>query len=190
MARDCPPDTADERWNDIPGYEGIYFASTLGRVFSAARMSERSDGRFRRVGGRLLRGHHKTSHYHLMVDGIGKMISPQAAVLLAFVRAPENNELAVVIDEKIGAILGNVEWRKIRDFTNQKFKGLCGNRTVNAAQVRDILSRDISTTQKTDEVAAEFGMHRNSIYRLHRGETWPEVQRATETSLDKMSEDV
>lgn len=67
--------------------------------------------------------------------------------------------------------LGNVEWRAHSDFR----KEVCttsGQRKLTAGIVRTIRKSDISTVKKVDVLAGKYGLHRNSIYRLHRGETW------------------
>ena len=44
-----------EEWRPIPGYEGAYEVSSMGRVRSLSRVITRSDGRPRTITGRVLR---------------------------------------------------------------------------------------------------------------------------------------
>ena len=44
---------APEKWSDIPGYEGCYQASTLGRIRSLDRTYEMRNGSVRRMKGRI-----------------------------------------------------------------------------------------------------------------------------------------
>ena len=45
----------EERWKPVTGYEGIYEASSHGRVRSVDRTVTRSDGQVHRRKGKLLR---------------------------------------------------------------------------------------------------------------------------------------
>lgn len=73
----------EEVWKDIPGYEGLYQASNLGRVRSLNRV----DALGRRIRGRVLKpGTHLDGY--LMVDlskgGVAKHYSVHRLILLAF----------------------------------------------------------------------------------------------------------
>lgn len=174
-----PIDILGERWNDVPGFDGIYLASTLGRVFARERFVE-WNGTTRRIPARYLKGNHHTGQFHLSWNGEHAMLSPQGVILLSFVRLPEPDEVATVIDEAQPAALGNVAWRRRTDFQAEKCAGNGhgnGAGKLSDGKVRRLLSRDLTTTAKVDAAAAKYGVSRNHVYRLKRGEHWPQVKR-------------
>lgn len=78
-----------ELWKDIPGYEGFYQASTLGRVKSVERVIIRSNGCAQTVRERVLRpGTLDTGHLHLVLyapDKSRKTLRVHQCVMWAFV---------------------------------------------------------------------------------------------------------
>ena len=79
----------DEIWKDIPGYEGEYQASNLGRIKSLSRMV-RCHGGYRRVRERILKQHVRDQGGHLGCS-LGHRhhnIGVHRAIALAFIGAP------------------------------------------------------------------------------------------------------
>lgn len=88
-----------EVWKDVPGYEGIYFASNLGRVRSnrcVLRPSIHRDG---------------YCHVVFCVKGVRKYLSVHRVVALAFIPNPENLPQINHKDEnKVNNCVENLEW--------------------------------------------------------------------------------
>ena len=108
-----------EEWRPIPGFEGIYSASNLGRVLSHGRRCDAPQGT-RRVKERVLR---VTRHFRrkklvcctvaLRLPNDPKVNSYTTAklVLLAFVGAPKDWQVAHYVNgDCADARLENVEW--------------------------------------------------------------------------------
>lgn len=77
----------EEIWKEVPGYEGLYEVSDLGRVRSLDRVTEFNDGRVRKFKGRLLTGS-VGSHGYWMIslykDGQSVKRTTHDLVLTAF----------------------------------------------------------------------------------------------------------
>lgn len=80
---------ADEQWAAVPGYEGAYEVSDLGRVRSLDRVIQRVDGRpGRKYRGRILSpwtNPQGQSFVNLSADGRQRLFSVPELVLTAFV---------------------------------------------------------------------------------------------------------
>lgn len=61
------PPLPHEEWRPIPGYEGLYEVSNLGRVHSIPRVIDHGHGRIGRRSGRILRAAAGGRHPHLKV---------------------------------------------------------------------------------------------------------------------------
>lgn len=98
MTRDnVKKSTSKERWKDIPGYEGLYQASDLGRVRSVDRETVAKDGSVYRFKGRVLKAAPNVRSGYLYVglrkDGRQKSCRVHLLVLLTFVgRCPSSHE--------------------------------------------------------------------------------------------------
>lgn len=76
-----------EQWKDIPGYEGYYEASSLGRIRGQDRVIVDKNGFARKVEGRLLGTHLNSSGYtyaHLTTNGITKPTRVHRLIAAAF----------------------------------------------------------------------------------------------------------
>ena len=86
----------EEIWKDIPGYEGKYQASSLGRIRSLDRIIERSDGKPLPHRGRVLHSYRKnsTGHRALLLGSSRIPCSVHRLVALAFLGpCPEGCEI-------------------------------------------------------------------------------------------------
>lgn len=82
-----------EMWNDIPGYEGLYQASNLGKIRSLDHTTivNCRDGsvRIRHVKGRIIKPSKRNAYGHigvcLVIDGKQKTMDVHTLVMLTFV---------------------------------------------------------------------------------------------------------
>lgn len=81
-----------EEWRPIPGYEGLYMASNLGRIRSLERLARVGGGGFRTVTERILSGRsHRYGYtsYVLRKDGESHPYHGHVLVMRAFVGLPD-----------------------------------------------------------------------------------------------------
>jgi len=87
-----------EEWKDIPGYEGYYQASDLGRVRSLDRTVVTSNGRKRFFKGRIIKGCVNKGYRQttLRINGVGRSFSFSQIVAMTFLcHEPNGNTLIV-----------------------------------------------------------------------------------------------
>lgn len=103
-----------EIWKDIPGYEGLYQVSNLGRVRSLDRLTPMPNGKLRRECGRVM--YQSTTRCGYYVIGLSKgdkrkYFSVHRLVAMAFIHNPDNLRCVNHKDEnKMNNHLDNLEW--------------------------------------------------------------------------------
>ena len=93
----------EEVWKDIPGWEGLYQASSHGRIESLERMVLRSDGRQKKVNGCILKaGLNSDGYYTVVLCKNAKMISFKVSVLvgMTFLNHKPDGTNKTVVDHK------------------------------------------------------------------------------------------
>jgi hypothetical protein len=103
--------TIIEEWKDIPGYEGQYFASTLGRIKSLFRINKDESKAIREV---ILKPRFKKDGYAMTAlykHGDRKDLSIHRVIALTFIPNPENKR---TVNHKDGNVANNavynLEW--------------------------------------------------------------------------------
>lgn len=100
----------NEQWRSIPGYEGIYEASSDGRVKSLTRITDRG----RKWQGRILRPAVMPSGYRIATlwrNGKQRTVLVHRLVLLAFVGEPPSSTEALHADgDRSNNTLANLSW--------------------------------------------------------------------------------
>ena len=95
-----------EIWKDIPGYEGHYQASTLGRIRSTGKLI---DGK--RTKGKVLKPLVNTNNGYLYVSIGNKRASVHRLVAITFIPNPENKPCVGHKDtNRTNAHVDNLEW--------------------------------------------------------------------------------
>ena len=155
-----------EIWRDIPGYEGLYQVSNLGRVISLPGG--------RRSGQILANGRSSTGYLTVVLwkTGAGKSYQVQSLVLLAF-EGPQPD----------GSVIRHLDGNKV----NNKLSNLCyGTQTQNYRDVYDIgrthrkLTRSdvleirsaLAAGENKHVLAARYGVCERAIRNIRAGRTF------------------
>lgn len=169
--------TVTEEWRPIPGYEGLYSVSNLGRF------RHETSGCNKRAGVPIVGTDNGTGYRMVSVTnllGVGASVGVHRLVALAFIGpcpwAREVNHIDGVRDNNR---LENLEYVTRGQNIRHAYR-VTGNKTpvmmkgpANPAcklSFRDVLEiRRRFTTESGSELAAEFGVSRNHIYVVARG---------------------
>lgn len=108
----------NEVWKDIPGYEGLYQVSNLGRVKSVGRYVQNRTG-LRRVCERIISADEKSNGYfqvQLHKDGVRKKHLIHRLVATAFLENPDGRQTVNHKNgDKSANFADNLEWATIRE---------------------------------------------------------------------------
>lgn len=100
-----------EEWRDIPGYEGIYQVSNLGRVRSLDRKVHHWKGGFSLIKGRILTPNKQNTKGYYRVKLDNKYRAVHRLVAMAFIPNPDNLPQVNHKDEnKLNNNVNNLEW--------------------------------------------------------------------------------
>lgn len=104
----------DEVWKDIPGYEGYYQASTLGRIKSLERVEVTIIGSPKPIKERILKPSIGTTGYYflnLCKNRIPKLWKVHRIIGLTFLPKPDSYNVINHIDgNKLNNKINNLEW--------------------------------------------------------------------------------
>ncbi len=174
------PVTAPERWLPVPGYEGLYEASDLGRVRSIAH-STRAGMR----GGQILKPQiNGRGYHHVGLRGNGKKTTLRLHRLVLAVFAgpcPPGQVARHGPGGKLDNRLTNLSYGtqrenirdKIRDGTAQ-----VGERNPAAKlKVPDVIEirRRVAAGERQADVARSFAVTSYAVWRLAHNKTWQTV---------------
>ena len=102
-----------EIWKDIPGYEGYYQISNIGRVKSLSRPIYKKDGSFHRMKRETIKSPKPaTDGYYnitLSVNGVDKTIPIHRLVAEAFIPKPETDDVLEVNHKDLDRTNNNVD---------------------------------------------------------------------------------
>lgn len=167
-----------EEWREIPGYEGLYEVSSLGRVRRSGKVSR--VGRGRSSGGRIGRVLKPQSHgsgYWMVSladrDGVAKSCLVHRLVASAFLGpCPEGQEVNHRDADKRNNRPCNLEYVTHADNNRHARRlGLVsmgrGQAKLTVDQVREILDGDASEPARV--VAERYGVSKSTIVHLRSG---------------------
>lgn len=168
-----------EAWADIPGHEGAYQASDIGRVRSLPRTIVTADGKRRPVTGRILAPlRHPAGHFMISL-GRGRRAYVHRLVMEAFVGPCPPGMMACHNNgNPADNRLENLRYSSARD--NQMDRVPHGTSNRGAANGKSILTPDdvvrirhrLAAGERQRSIAAAFGVTQCCISDINLGKTW------------------
>lgn len=179
---------SEEIWKDVPGYEGFYQVSNIGRVRSVIH----NDKYGRVFGGKLLKQNINELGYcrvHLSMFKKRKMEFVHRIVAMAFLTNENNYDEVNHKDENpSNNCVDNLEWCSHKYNINygnrnrisgEKHRGeKCCFHKLKEAQVREIkkLAHEKWTRQHAKELARRYNVSPGLIRRIVNGDIWAWVK--------------
>lgn len=168
----------EEIWKDIPGFEGRYQASSLGRIrsltFSKKVLSRWGTYRDVIFKGKILNTNHKNSNgYTNLKLGAGKSYDVHRLVAMTFVPNPLNlSEVNHIDFNKINNIITNLEWVSRGTNLHHNIKnGRHNTVKLTPEQVIEIRSR-LQTGENMTTLAKEFNICYQNIKQIKKNKIW------------------
>lgn len=168
-----------EKWRDIPGYEGMYQVSDLGRVRSVDRPVRCISGGMettRTARGKILKPSALPTGHLTIHLGRRKTTTVHIVVAAAFIGPrPDGNDVAHLNGDPTDNRPSNLSYTT-RTENNRHVVGH-GRRPLSVEQVNYIRQRtkDGVTTELREELAKELGTNRRHISKVIRGESYAYV---------------
>lgn len=177
-----PIDTTNEVWKPIPGYEGIYEASSMGRIRSLGRWAGR--GGRRKAKGSVLAVFPKSAGYPRVnlcsPNGGRKSHLVHRVILATFVGpAPRGHEGCHKDGDRRNCVLGNLRWDT--PFNNSQDKRRHGTLNIGTrngsaklteSDVMEIRRLRGVEGKKLASIAKRFGVARETVARAATGNNW------------------
>ncbi len=177
-----------ELWRDIPGYEGRYQVSNLGRVKSLARVVERRSNTPFQLPERLLRPRLSHKGYLLAAlckESTQKNISVHRLVAEAFIPNPADlPEVNHIDGNKTNNRVTNLEWVTTKENTKHSIEVLGNSRDVPKYRVKCIDTGRVYSSARAaaEDVRGSAKAIRNVCHgdkKRHRGLRWAYVKEET-----------
>lgn len=170
-----------EEWRDIPGYEGLYQASTYGRIKSYSRTWLSGRWVYRTIPERVMNPSVDRKGYYIIGlrrDGKQKMSKAHRLVAMTFIPNPDNKPQVNHKDtNKKNNYVDNLEWatngENMQHAHDNKLMNLrVGEKhpqaKLNNKQVLEILN----INRPHHEIAKLFGVSRATIQRIKKQIGW------------------
>ena len=183
----------NEVWRAIPGFEGLYEASTEGRIRSLDRLITGKNGVTKKYAGRIIRPIPMNQGYltvALSKDGNAVRYLIHRLVAITFIPNPNDFEEVNHIDGVKGNnALSNLEWMsRVRNIRHAMDMGLIQGLGENnpAAKLSDSDARAIKELSRyclhPKELAAVFGVKPSTITDIQLERSWQHIQIGGEWS--------
>lgn len=171
-----------EVWKDIPGYEGLYQASSFGRIKSLDKLSSNN----RKIKGKLLKASKDSGGYYMVKlykDGIKKQINIARLILSTFSRLPVEKEVACHFpDSDINNNnITNLVWNT--QLINKSHELLHGTRLLGEKhnrvklkeyQVKEIIK--LSKSHRKCDIAQLYNVSPQTIHDIIIRRTWKHIK--------------
>ena len=181
-------EVAREEWRDIPGLEGRYQASSLGRIRSLDRVGATCYGATRRLKGRLLKTTGGSRTYKRIPPNIADTQFVHRLVARAFIPNPNN---LPVVNHRDGNPANNrpenLEWCTQMENIRHAFRtGLVqpqhpgrGDASIASklteVQVREI-KRRLAAGERICDMARDYPVSKGAISEIKAGRSWGHVK--------------
>ena len=161
------PDRSEEVWKDIPGYEGRYQASNLGRIRSVDHYVVRL------VKGRVLRPRIRKKGYPVVtISGKGPK-DVHRLVALAFHGEPAMGLQVRHLDgDRLNARPENLAWGTQSENERDKYRYAEKRHKLSVQDARDIRFRVNVLEESVSYVAADYGVTAEAIRQVAKGVTF------------------
>lgn len=167
-----------EEWREIPGFEGFYSASSLGRI-------RRDAGGAGACKGRIFNPPIHHTGYKIVIlmrDGIRKTIYVHRAVASAFLgKHPSSMCVNHKDSNKLNNSISNLEFctfaRNSRHCA-EKGRSTKGERNSHSKLTREVvikIRRELQNGATPAALAAQYGVHKSTICSIQTGKTWKHV---------------
>lgn len=162
----------EEIWKDIPGYEGLYQVSTLGRVKSLGRKIVRNNGRVFTIKEKILKdriGSSKRPYVALFKDKKRKDIMVHILVALAFIgERPKNYQVlhkdGNILNNKLENLSYDTRQQNAIDFYRYGQNGSNGKLSIDdVVKIRKLYKTGDYLQRELSEL---FGVSSNQISRI------------------------
>lgn len=164
-----------ELWRDIPGYEGRYQASNLGRIRSLDRRVPCARGATRLMRGRILKPAGSKYHQHLtVVLGHGRSASHvHQLVALAFLGPrPTGQEVRHLDGNPLNNCVDNLAYgTRTENIIDVMRIGGSWRGSVTIDQVREIREK-LESGQTAASIARELNVSPGSVYKIKEGRSF------------------
>lgn len=185
--------TEAETWRPVPGFEGLYEVSDLGRVRSMARMVRTKDGRSLPVGGRILRLHPNRKGYpNIALYRAGRGYQREVHRLVCRVfhgEPPAGHQAAHEDGVRSNCRADNLSWKTISANSNDRrrhgtmLSGEAAPRAkLTAEQARDIC-REANAGGSPTAIARRYAVNETAVRKIRDGRLWAEETEAVREIL-------
>lgn len=174
----------EEIWRDVPGYEGYYQVSDLGRIKSLERPKRIGNGATQMIPERILKSvpYNKVGHLKVTLckDGNHKKHPVHRTVMEAFCGArPRNAEIRHLNGNAQDNRLENLAYgTSSENHIDQSKLGRMGRQKLMPNDVYDIRKR-LSTGETCTKIARDYGVTMYCIFDIKRGRAFSWVQEVT-----------
>lgn len=170
-----------ESWKPIPRYENIYEVSSHGNVRGVDRTVFHTDGRTRKLKGRVLKPRENLSGYYqvnLCKEGKCKQHSVHRLVAISFARNPLNlKEVNHIDGDSKNNHMDNLEWcTRADNMKHAKKLNLIDYQNLNSKISDDLAEKIRETYSNTDltqkEIGEKFGLDQSQVSRIVNNKRW------------------
>lgn len=163
------PTLPEEIWKEVPGWEGFYAVSNLGRVYSL------------RVNRLITRCVNKRGYFQIQLHNHSLKVTKNKPVHLLVLETFEGPRPVGMVarhldDVKLNCALSNLEWATPKvniadNLDNNKVR----SQKLTVAQVREIRSRTWSSAEIV-EFCNSIGIETQAFYKAQTGRTFKHVE--------------
>lgn len=164
-----------EEWRDIPGYEGKYQVSSLGRIRSVDRRVSICHGATRLMRGRVLKPAGQKTDPHLRVvlgHGANGSCVHQLVALAFLGPCPDGQEVRHLDGNPLNNRVDNLAYgTRTENILDVFYLGRSWRGSVTIEQVREIRER-LNKGQNAASIARDMAVSPASVYGIKQGRTF------------------